>query len=204
MSKKIRVGVFGGTFNPPHIAHVNAAESFFRELRLDKLLIIPDYLPPHKELSGNVTAEERLHMCSLAFSHIDGVEISDMEIKRGGRSYTVHTLEELSCEDVELYLLIGTDMLLTLDTWYMPERIFALASVCYVRRESDERLSDEILHKCEEYKTRFGAKIFPVKCEVIELSSTELRNQIKEKPNTLQMLPDAVGKYVSERKLYND
>ena len=84
--KKIRVGIFGGTFNPPHCGHVAAAESFYRTIKPDEIMIIPDCLPPHKEYSGTVTEEQRLEMCKLAFGHIENVTISDMEIKRGGRN----------------------------------------------------------------------------------------------------------------------
>ena len=97
-------------------------------------MIIPDCLPPHKEYSGSVTEEQRLEMCKLAFGHIENVTISDMEIKRGGRSYTSVTLEELTSPDRELYFLCGTDMFLTLESWYRPEVIFDLATICYIRR----------------------------------------------------------------------
>ena len=83
MKEKIRVGIFGGTFNPPHIAHVNAAECFLGAARLDSLLIIPALVPPHKEYSGTVTPNDRLEMCRLAFSDLRGTEISDIEISRG-------------------------------------------------------------------------------------------------------------------------
>ena len=97
------IGIFGGTFNPPHVAHVAAAEAFSRRIDPDTLMIIPDFLPPHKTFAGTVTPEQRLDMCRLAFSHIKNVQISDMEIARGGKSYTANTLTELSKTGDELY-----------------------------------------------------------------------------------------------------
>ena len=86
--KMIRLGVYGGTFSPPHLGHIESAEAFYREMKLDKLLIIPTFIPPHKEAKDDASPEDRLEMCKLAFSHIPNTEISDMEIKRGGKSYT--------------------------------------------------------------------------------------------------------------------
>ena len=114
MTEKRRVGIYGGTFNPPHNGHVGAAEAFCRGALLDELIIMPDFLPPHKEIDKAVSADERLKMCELAFSHIEKARVSDMEIRRGGRSYTSVTLEELSSPDVDLYFLCGTDMILTI------------------------------------------------------------------------------------------
>mgnify|MGYP003293390888 CR=1 FL=1 len=109
-----RIGIYGGTFNPPHIGHIKAAESMSRIIQPDTFLIIPDFLPPHKSFDGMVSADDRLNMCKLAFSHVNNVHVSDIEIKRGGKSYTSCTLEELSADDRELYFLCGSDMFLTL------------------------------------------------------------------------------------------
>lgn len=201
MSKKSRIGIFGGTFNPPHLAHVRAAEAFNNAICPDKLLIIPDYLPPHKEYSGTVTPEQRLKMCELAFGHIGSVTVSDMEIKRGGRSYTAITLEALSSCESELFLLCGTDMFLTLDTWYNPEKIFELATICYVRRENDSSLDDEIKRKSSYYSERFGARIIPVSLSVTEASSSEIRAALARGAAD-SMLTESVAEYIKEVGLY--
>ena len=107
MTEKRKIGIYGGTFNPPHIAHVRACEAFYESIKPDKLLVIPDFLPPHKEIAGGATTEERLEMTRLAFENLPAAEVSDMEIARGGRSYTAVTLSELSAEDNELYFLCG-------------------------------------------------------------------------------------------------
>ena len=204
MAKKLKLGIYGGTFSPPHLAHVNAAESFYNAVCPDKLLIIPDYLPPHKQIDGLVTAEDRLEMCKLAFGHIKNVEVSDMEIRRGGRSYTYETLEALYSTDTDLFLLCGTDMFLTLDEWRNPERIFELSTIAYVRRESDTKISDEIVEKTRFYKQKFNAKIIEVPIEAVELSSSLVRDALKFSKNTQQLLPKEVNKYIEERGLYRD
>ncbi len=201
MSRKERVGIYGGTFNPPHVGHVGAAEAFSRTAGLDKLIIMPDFLPPHKELRGAVTPEDRLEMCRRAFSHLENVEVSDHEIKRGGKSYTAVTLESFSSAERELFFLVGTDMLLTLGTWYHPERIFELATVCYVRRECDPDISRAISERIEEYKRAFNARIMYIPLDVIEVSSSKIRKDAEDGADR-DFLPEAVYEYIKDKELY--
>lgn len=197
----MRVGIFGGTFNPPHLGHVRAAECFAREAELDKLLIIPAACPPHKDYSGTVSAQQRLEMCRLAFSHIECAEVSDIEILRGGRSYTVDTLSALANEELELYFLCGTDMFLTMDSWYMPEKIFSLAKIAYIRREEDvdnkQRLEDAALR----YADNYGGECLPINTEVTEISSTNIRESLAEGIDC-PFVPPSVLDYIKERGLY--
>ena len=199
----MRLGIFGGTFSPPHIGHVGALSAFARSLPLDKILVIPTFVPPHKEYHEEATSEERLRMAEIAFSGVTGVEISDMEIKRGGRSYTYLTLQELCGEDIKIYFLCGTDMLLTLDEWKNPDKIFDLATICYVRREGDESLTPLIAEKIQQYRQRWNAEIIEIEASVIEISSTELRLGIKnEDAEILKNIPEKVLSYIDERGLY--
>ena len=201
--RKSRIGIYGGTFSPPHLGHVRAAEVFLKAVELDKLLIIPDFLPPHKQLDGNVTAEDRLQMCKKAFEHIERAQISDMEIKRGGKSYTALTLQELSSADSELYFLCGTDMFLTLDQWYKPEIIFDLANICYVRRENAYENEELIKIKTEQYIKKFGARIIDIESNVTEISSTELRAALNKKsPAASSFLPEKVYEYILKKGIY--
>ena len=202
MSDKKRVAIFGGTFNPPHIAHVKAAERFFDLVNPDVLYIIPAGIPPHKEYSGSVSKEQRLEMCSLAFGHIKNVKISDMEIKREGRSYTYLTLQELADEDTELYLLCGTDMFLTLEEWKNPKIIFELATVCVIRRENDLHSANLIKNKTLDFINKFSARILEVPTDVIEISSSELRDNFKRQDLLENYLPPSVETYIRERNLY--
>ena len=202
MIAKKRVGIYGGTFNPPHNGHVGAAEAFCRDALLDELIIMPDFLPPHKEIANTISPSDRLRMCDLAFSHIEKAYVSDMEIKRGGRSYTYITLEELERPDAELYFLCGTDMLLTLSEWVRPERIFELATICYVRRENDEATSALIAQRVEEYEEKYSARIIKiVPDEVKVVSSSELRESLK-KGFDIGALPISVLEYIKEKGLY--
>ena len=202
MTKK-KLGIYGGTFSPPHIGHIRAAESFVKEISPDELWIIPDFLPPHKQIDNDATAEDRLNMCRLAFSHVENATVSDIEIKRGGKSYTAITLTELTSPERDLYFLCGTDMLLTLDTWYDFKTIFRLATICYVRRESDALLTERIDERVKEYKEKYGARIIPVKADVIEISSSEMRAKIKNgEPLSDYLTPEVVA-YIKEKGLYN-
>ena len=142
----MKIGVYGGTFNPPHLGHVTAARAVSELLKLDKLLFIPAGLPPHKPLpEGTPSPEQRLEMTRLAAEQTglgDRVETLDLEILRGGRSYTSETLELLRQQypDDELWLLMGTDMFLTIQTWHDPASIFELAGICllYTSDAADE------------------------------------------------------------------
>lgn len=200
---KKKIGIYGGTFSPPHIGHVSAAESFSRSIALDELLIMPDFLPPHKQIDGLVSEYDRLEMCKRAFGHIDNAKVSDFEIKKGGRSYTAVTLEQFSSDDSELYFLCGTDMFLTLDEWYRPETIFDLATICYIRRERDLENDELIIRKSREYIKKFSAKIIPVSSSVVEVSSTELREALSKNLSLAkEMLSPNVYNYIIEKGLY--
>lgn len=201
--KTERLGVYGGTFNPPHIGHRHAAGAFVEEAALDRLLVIPDYLPPHKEYAGGATAEERLAMTRIAFAGIPRTEVSDMELCRGGKSYTSDTLAALSAPGRELFFLTGTDMFLTLPAWHEPERIFALATIACIRREDDPHLEKEIAARAAEYRMTFGAKILLLRAPAIEVSSSELRTGLAARePAALRLLPDGVADYIGTRGLY--
>lgn len=199
---KEKIAIYGGTFNPPHIAHIRACKAFYEKISPDKLLVIPDFLPPHKDVSDGVSSEDRLAMTRLAFEDMPYAAVSDMEIKRGGRSYTAITLSELKTDENELYFLCGTDMFLSLELWYRPDMIFSLATICYVRRESeienDKRLADaERL-----YREKYNAKIIPIVVEALELSSSEIREKIKQKSDVLDLIPKNVNDYIQNRGIY--
>ncbi len=198
----MRLGIYGGTFSPPHNGHVNAARRFAEAMKLDKLLIIPTFIPPHKEFREEASCEERLEMCRLAFGDIPIAEISDVEIRRGGKSYTYQTLEELSRSGDELYFLIGTDMLLTFDRWKNPERILELCRLCFVRRESDEALDSQIEEKLSEYRERYGVEPIKIDHIVTEISSSEIRELLSGDFGEIHAIPKSVLNYIKKRGLY--
>ena len=197
-----RIGIYGGTFSPPHNGHLKAAKAFMEQMWLDILYVIPTFVPPHKEMECVVSAEHRLNMCRLAFSEMEGVYVSDLEIRRGGTSYTVDTLQELSGEDRRLFLLCGTDMVLTLDQWRSPERIFELSYPVYIRRERDPLLDAKIIQKIGEYQTKYGKMVRKIVTEPLELSSNEVRRCLLYGKPITDKVPFAVEKYIHDNHLY--
>ena len=205
----MKIGVYGGTFNPPHLGHLTAARSVFELLNLDLLLLIPAGLPPHKELpAGSPTPEQRLEMTRLAGEQLglgDKVRTLDIELERGGRSFTSDTLAQLREQypDSELWLLMGTDMFLTLQTWHEPEKILSLAGVAAFGRTEED--TEELFSAQRDYLYRAypQARIFTLTLPgVIDVSSTELREKLA-KGQGANLLAPAVYGYILREGLYN-
>ena len=197
------IGIFGGTFSPPHLGHIHAAKAFVCALKLEKLLVIPSFIPPQKEVTSPVSGEDRLAMCKLAFSDLPCAEVSDIELLRQGKSYTVDTLKQLKnmYPNANLAFLMGTDMMLTLDQWYAPDEVFALCDLYCVRRETDATLDEDITAKNEEYLKRFGKRVNFISVPSYEISSTEVRESIAE-GREIESLPSNVARYIESRGLY--
>ncbi|MBO4284547.1 MAG: nicotinate (nicotinamide) nucleotide adenylyltransferase [Clostridia bacterium] len=199
----MRLGIFGGTFSPPHKGHLNAAACFQRNLDLDKLLIVPAAIPPNKAGNEILPADHRLRMCELAFAGIPGCEVSDLELRRGGTSYTYLTLSELSAEGRELYLLMGSDMFLTLFTWKNPETILKLATVVAAGRLNDPA-DRELMEKTrKKLLAAYGGDIRLLDNPVTEVSSTFLREKIAAGADTAEWLSEPVRRYIEKEKLYD-
>ena len=183
----MRIGVYGGTFNPPHLGHIAAARAVFETLKLDRLLLIPDRQPPHKPLpEGSPSPEQRLELTRLAGEQLglgDRVETLDLELHRSGPSYTADTLRAVHerYPDDELWLLMGTDMFLTLHTWHKPEQILALAGIAAFSRSQED--TEELFSRQRErlYRTYPSARIFTLSVPgMVEISSTQLRELLAE------------------------
>lgn len=198
----MRIGIYGGTFSPVHNGHVAAAKAFMKQMWLDILYVIPCAEPPHKEADNSATALQRLHMCDLAFEGIDGLIVSDMEIRRGGKSYTVDTLRELSGPENKLFLLCGTDMILSLDKWYCADEIFERCYPVYIRRENDRFLDGRIVAKIAEYNDKYGKVARRIVAEPIEISSSTVRKRIKEGKDISELVPPKVAEYIRKEGLY--
>lgn len=198
----LRVGIYGGTFAPIHNGHVQAAKAFMEQMKLDYLFIIPTCLPPHKQIDRSDDPLYRLRMCELAFEGVEGVVISDTEIKRGGRSYTYDTLRELSRPNTRLFLMCGTDMVLTFDTWYKFEEIFKLCYPVYVRRENDPIITKRIVDKITEYYNKYGVMFRRIVTEPIELSSTQIRSKVARGEDISALVPAGVARFIRENRLY--
>ncbi len=193
----MKIGVFGGTFNPPHNGHVRLAKAAADELKLDKLLVIPSCIPPHKIAAKLADGQERLEMCRLAFGCDPRFEVSPMELERGSRSYTVETLRELKAlyPDSELYFIVGSDMLESFDKWYLWQEILSLSVLCAASRE--DGYSPDL--------SRFGKlaeRIKIITLDPLEVSSTQIRNSTGEV--SPELLDPKVAAYIREHGLYDD
>lgn len=206
------IGIFGGTFAPPHIGHMKAAISFYNQLNPERLYIIPTAIPPHKRVDPSDNPAERMEMLRLAFEdHPDynkRIFISDYEIMQNGLSYTVNTLEHFSklypCNDgFRITILCGTDMFLTLAEWYKPDRIFELSRIAYIRRDLKNETIDRKIAECADYyKSAYKADIIAVKSDTIEISSTDIRNMLSSDQNSGLFLSPKVNEYIKNNKLY--
>lgn len=188
-----------------HNGHIAAARAFMEQMWLDILYVIPTGVSPHKQMDNEADNDDRLNMCRLAFEgSMDGVIVSDLEMKREGKSYTVDTLRELYREGDKLFLLCGTDMIMTLDKWREPEEIFRLCYPVYVRRERNSELDSVIIEKLKEYKDKYGKNVMRVVTEPIEISSSEIRNLIANGGDVSNFIPTDVAEYIFQKGLYKN
>ena len=204
----MKIGVYGGTFNPPHLGHLAAARAAMAALGLDRLVFVPAGVPPHKELApGSPGLEQRLEMTGIAADQLlmpGAVEVWDTELHREGKSYTADTLEEAAARwpGDELWLLMGTDMFLTLHQWREPGRILELAGVCaFGRTEAD---GEAVFAPQREFlrKTYQGARIATITVPgLVDVSSTRLR-ELLARGEGRDFLPEAVYGYILREKLY--
>lgn len=200
-----KIGIFGGTFAPIHNGHIRIALKFKEEFCLDKLLIIPASIPPHKEQPKGDSTHHRLEMLKSVFDTEEyknkGIEISEYELNKPGKSYTVDTLKHYYRDDAELYLLCGTDMLLSFHQWKSVEEIAKLANIVFTRRESstpelDIQIEKQIKFLSHEYSLR----ISELKIPALELSSTYIRENIEN--DISDLVPPEVLKYINNNNLY--
>ena len=203
----MKLGIYGGTFNPPHLGHLAAAQFALDALNLDRLEFVPAAAPPHKTLpEGGPSAEQRLEMVELAADGLllpKKVSVSGMELHRPGKSYTADTLEQLQAADpeAELWLLMGTDMFLTLQNWREPEVITRLAGICtFARTQSD---SGELLETQARYlQETFGARTCVLQLpHIVDVSSTQLRELLAQGKGQAYLSPAVYG-YIIRQGLY--
>ena len=201
----MKVGIFGGTFNPIHKGHTEAAYAFLCCVNPDKLLVIPTKIPPHKAIKGDDDPEIRLEMTGRAFSE-DGeydarIEVSDIEIRSEGKSYTYYTLQKLKSMGYDdFYLYCGTDMLLSFDSWFRFEDILSMCTLAYASRL--ESACPEASEKIAMLRERYGARILEIPLDPIEISSSEIREMIRKGEDASEFLSPAVLRFIEERGLY--
>lgn len=202
MSMK-KIAMFGGSFNPPHLGHFELAETVIDRLNLDLLLLVPVFIPPHKTGEYMAAPEHRLNMCRIFERYNPKIKTSDIEISRGGSSYTVDTLQRLKAlyPDTKLYLIVGADMYMTLQSWKNPEEICSLAAICTVSRNGDDV---EMLKNHSRFLKRFNCESVIISDRVMSVSSTQVRNGVKSGNQADSLVLPEVWDYIRNHGLYNN
>ncbi len=176
----MRIAIYGGSFNPPHLGHAEAARAAVTALKPDRFLIVPTNIPPHKELEENSPGPEaRLELCRLAFREIPDVEVSDLEIRREGKSYTADTVDILRGEfpGAELCLVMGTDMFLSFRSWYRWQYLLESCTLAVLSREEDDRRELETFKAALE--AEHGARVLLIPHTPLPMSSSEIREKLR-------------------------
>ncbi len=207
-SKKI--GILGGTFNPPHFAHIAMAAAAVRDGGMDKVILIPNGDPPHKRLS--VSSADRLMMTKLAAAETSKllgvtdsgepqIEVSDIEISRPGFSFLVNTLEELKgiYSDDSLFFIVGGDALMSISSWYGADRIFRLADILAFKREGGLNLNPA---SAVRYLEKKGAAVTLLDTRLPMISSSQIRELIKDGGDISGLVPESIAGYIIDKKLY--
>ena len=196
----MRIGIYGGSFNPVHNGHIHLALTAVRKLELDRVYLVPSGISPHRSSEEYVSGEDRLAMLELAAGDHEKLEVCDFEIRQQGRSYTIYTVEYFRSRfpEDELYLLVGSDMLLSFDTWNRYEDILRQVALAVVSRNEGDL--DELEKKSGELR-EYG-KITVLREEPVVISSTEIRKKIAKNENFSCYLDENVVQYITSRNLY--
>lgn len=219
-----RIGLFGGTFNPIHIGHVQVIREVKEGFDLDKIFIIPSALPPHKETAGIIDALHRIEMIRLAFSNDPDFVVSDVELKRSGFSYTIDTVRHFKSilpENTELYFIVGLDAFLEVDTWKSYKVLFLLIPFIVMSRtatgQSDtvlqwknlgsyikSRISGRYKHSASRscYIHDVKQPVFLFEVTPVEISSTEIRERIRKGRTIKSLVPEIVEDFIKTKGLY--
>lgn len=196
----MKIGIYGGSFNPPHNGHLYLANEVSRRLNLDKLIIIPSNISPQKANNGNIDPVHRINMCKDVFDS-PLFEVSDCEIVRGGKSFTVDTLTFFKemYPDSEFYLFMGSDMLLSFHKWFRYGDILNMCTLCAISRE-DEKNADELRSYANTVLKNGNVLVFDI--EPIEVSSSEIREKLKNGKSCKGLISEKTQKYIKENNLY--
>lgn len=197
-----RIGIYGGTFSPPHKGHIHAAEMAAKQLDLDRLLLIPAACPPHKCLEADAPAPQaRLEMLRIAAWSLPVAEVLDIELRRGGKSYTVDTIEALRAQypQAEFFLLMGGDMLFSFERWYRFREILQQVTLAPFARTEAE--AEQVRAFGAELQARYGASVETVRNDAVEISSTRLRELFPQRGGLIYM-QEPVYAYIIKNRLY--
>ena len=192
-SKFMKIGILGGTFNPVHYGHLILGEQVLTQLKLDRVIFVPTFLPPHKTDKGVVVASDRLKMIGLAVGGNKHFTVSDVEIQRKGKSYTVDTLREIKKQypNSGLYFICGSDLVAEIPTWKNVDQIYKLACFVLAKRPGfGKRLS--------------GRSFLKINVAQVDISSSLIRHLVKQRRSIRYLTPDSVIRYIEKNKLYRN
>ena len=197
----MRVGLFGGSFNPIHKGHIALAETMMKQLSLDRVILIPSGESPYKSSEEYASAKERLQMCRLAVDNDPRFEVSSFETDRKGKSYSIYTAEHFTKKypDDEFYWLVGSDMLLCFDKWYRYKDILKLVNLAAVTRTGCDKIP--LMHTADTLR-KYG-NIIVVHHQPLVISSTEIRKMIKKDEDLSCYLNEKVVQYIKMNFLYS-
>lgn len=196
-----RVGILGGSFNPPHLAHLVCASEAAAQLQLDRVLLTPVAAPPHKDAERDPGPSARLELCRLAIAGDDRLAVCDVEVRRGGPSYTVDTLRELHARTPEDHLtfIVGGDIALGLPNWHEPEEVLGLARLAVAERSGAGR-ADIAARLSERFPDAQPAVFFDM--PRMDISSSQIRRRIAQERPIRYLVPDPVAEHIARGKLY--
>lgn len=199
----MKIGIYGGSFDPIHNAHIKTVLFIKENLNLDKVIVIPAGNPPHKAQGTRIDGRYRLEMCKLAFEGYDFIEVSDIEINSNKKSYTYQTLKKIKKQykDDKLYFIMGADMYVTLDKWKNPKKIFEIAEIITVPRNDID--CNELSSYSKKFK-KLGCETIILENTVMAESSTKIRENLYNNISNDDMLPEKVSNYIIKNKLYKD
>ena len=202
----MRLGIFGGSFDPVHIGHLWIAESALESLGLDEIRWMPAATSPLKPGGARASAEDRLEMLRLALAGVDQHFIDDREIRRGGSSYTVDTMAEIREENptAEIFLIIGGDSLASFRQWHQPTRLLSLVQLAVVHRGGGSPLDFAVLKGLADDPQIEQARRHVIQMPIIQVSSSELRQRIAAGRSIRFRTPDPVRDWIETKRIYRD
>lgn len=197
----MKIGLMGGTFNPIHMGHLIISEFLRITFPLDKVIFIPSGNPPHKN-NDIAESDHRIAMVKLATNSNPFFEVSSIELKRIGKSYTIDTIKKIKAlyPDDELYFIIGSDSLLDLTTWKDFESL--VTNINFLICGRPENTEESIIRKIEELTKKYNSNIIYIKGPLVEISSTLIRDRIKDEKSFKYLVPEKVENYIYENNLY--
>jgi nicotinate-nucleotide adenylyltransferase len=199
----VKVALLGGTFNPPHLAHLLCASEAADQLGLDRVIFMPVFTPPHKDVDDEPGAEVRLELCELATAGDERLEVSRLEVDRRGPSFTVDTLRELHARhpEHELIFIVGGDMAVSLPAWKEPRTVLELAKLAIAERSGALR-RDVIERLTAEYGEDVTERLEFFDMPRIDISSSEIRRRVAAGRTIRYLVPGAVAEHIARRGLY--